>query len=226
MITAAEVKELVMGKGADLCGIAPVSRFSEAPQGFSPLDIYSGAKSVIVFLKRVPSGSLFAESCVPYTHVNTMMMRLVDSLTLEISIGLEELGVKTVLIPTDDPYEWWNASSSTGKAILSLRHAAVLAGLGRLGRNGLLLNDRFGSMVQIGALLTDAVLSGDSPASYEVCPPGCSLCLDSCPVGALDGTSVTQALCRPLSVFVHEKGYVLKKCYMCRKVCPHSTGVM
>jgi len=34
-----------------------------------------------------------------------------------------------VLIPTDAPYEYWDSENQEGRAILSLRHAAMLAGL-------------------------------------------------------------------------------------------------
>ena len=37
MITNKEVKEIAYSLGADLCGIAPVERFKDAPTGFHPL---------------------------------------------------------------------------------------------------------------------------------------------------------------------------------------------
>ncbi len=109
-----------------------------------------------------------------------------------------------------------------GAVFLPLCH---LAGLGRLARNTLLINERFGNMIQIGAVLLDAELQGDPIASYEVCPPDCSLCIDVCPVGALDGETVVQKLCRPLACHGTERGFILKKCNRCRSVCPHALGI-
>ena len=71
-ISSEEIKEKVSNLGADLCGIAPVSRFKNAPHGFKPNDIYKPSKSVIVYAKRLPSEVLFAKSCIPYTHVNSL----------------------------------------------------------------------------------------------------------------------------------------------------------
>ena len=34
MITRENIKQLAHGLGADLCGVAPVARFAEAPKGF------------------------------------------------------------------------------------------------------------------------------------------------------------------------------------------------
>ncbi len=225
MITADDAKRLVLSAGADLCGIAPATRFSKAPKGFHPSDIYSACKSVVVFAKRLPASSAAAQSCVPYTIANTVIMQEVDLLTLDISRKMEQARLIAVPVPTDDPYEHWEAERSYGRAILSLRHAGYLAGLGVLGKNTLLINERFGNMMQLGAVLLDAELEGDPVATYEVCPEGCGLCLEACPAGALDGETVNQALCRPLSIFRNEKGYFLKKCYRCRAVCPNSTGL-
>jgi epoxyqueuosine reductase QueG len=225
MIDAPRVKSLIRAFGADLCGVAPVERFAGAPPGFRPTDVYGRCRSVVVFARKVPAESLFASSCIPYTHVNALVTQEVDALTLAAVRTLEELGIGVVPIPSDDPYEHWEPERSYGRGILSLRHAGHLAGLGVLGRNTLLINERFGNMIQIGAVLLDHELEGDPLATYEACPPACTLCLDSCPQGALDGETVDQALCRPLSNFRSQKGYVLKKCWACRRVCPSVLGL-
>ncbi|RJP66793.1 MAG: epoxyqueuosine reductase [Candidatus Abyssobacteria bacterium SURF_17] len=220
------MRQIITSLGADLCGIAHAGRFAGAPEGFKPIDIWDKCKSVAVFARRLPAQSLFAENCVPYTFVNTMMTQEVDRLTMQISLKLEALGIENVPIPSDDPYEHWEAERSYGRAILSLKHAAYLAGLGVLGKNTLLMNEQYGNMIQIGAVLLEADLEGDSLASYEGCPSGCQLCLESCPAAALDGDTVNQHLCRPLSNYRTEKGYILKKCYECRKVCPNALSIM
>jgi epoxyqueuosine reductase len=219
------IRQIAISHGADLFGVAPAERFAGAPAGFHPADVYGKTRSVIVFAKRIPPESLHAESCVPYTHCNTLAMQEVDRMTFLISSDLAALGINTVIIPTDDPYECWDEENMTGRAILSLRHAAELAGLGVLGRNNLLVNHRYGNMVQIGALLTDREIEPSPLAEYGTCPDGCRICIDTCPAGALDGTTVNQKLCRPLSIYRNEKGYVLKKCYNCRKDCPLATGI-
>lgn len=37
---SAKVKEMVFLKGAEVCGIADIERFSNAPQGFHPTDVF------------------------------------------------------------------------------------------------------------------------------------------------------------------------------------------
>jgi epoxyqueuosine reductase QueG len=220
-----EIKAIVAGLGADLCGIAPAERFSGAPEGFRPTDIYRDARSVVVFARRLPAQILFADNPVPYSRINNLMAEECDRLALELSLRLERAGVGAVAIPSDDPYEYWESERRYGRAILSLRHAGHLAGLGVLGKNTLLVNRDLGNMIQLGAVLVDAALEGDTVLDFDPCPPGCSLCMDECPKGALDGTTVNQTTCREISCYVNERGFVIKKCNTCRSICPNSLGI-
>jgi epoxyqueuosine reductase len=225
MLDSTKVKDMVKNSGADLCGIASVERFNQAPKGFHPIDIYKDCRSVIVFAKKLPEGPLFASSCVPYTLVSNFFALETDRLGIEISLQLGKLSVRAIPIPSDDPYEHWEPQRSYGRAILSLRHAGYLAGLGILGKNTLLMNEDYGNMVQIGAVLIDSELEGDPIATYEGCPENCKICIDSCPPKALDGVTVDQKLCRPLSCYRAEKSYILKKCNLCRRLCPNCSGI-
>jgi epoxyqueuosine reductase QueG len=223
---ASEAKSVAFDLGADLCGIAPVDRFSLAPKGFHPHDISPDCRSVLVFAKKLPAGSLFASSCIPYTYINRLITEEVDRLTLALSRRLESLGAVNVPVPSDDPSEYWEPERSYARGILSLRHAGHLAGLGVLGRNTLLINDKLGNMIQLGALLLNEELAADPLATYQACKENCNLCMRSCPQSALDGTTVNQQACRLLSTCKNERGFILKKCWECRKVCPNHAGIM
>ena len=106
-----------------------------------------------------------------------------------------------------------------------MRHAGHLAGLGALGRNTLLVNRDFGNMIQIGAVLVDIELEGDPVQEFDPCPPGCALCIDACPKRALDGVTVNQTACREVACFENERGFIIKKCNVCRSICPNSLGI-
>jgi epoxyqueuosine reductase len=80
-------------------------------------------------------------------------------------------------------------------------------------------------MIQLGAVLINDVLKADDLANYKGCSTDCQICLDSCPQEALDGITVNQKLCRQHSIYKTEKGYVLKRCNICRKVCPNAFGI-
>ncbi|EKQ53328.1 MAG: hypothetical protein B655_1295 [Methanobacterium sp. Maddingley MBC34] len=220
-----KIKSMAKDFGADLCGIASVKRFNDTPHGFNPLNIYSKCKSVIVFAKRVPAGSLSANSCVPYTHANNVATQEVDRIGFDLCQILEDSRIEAIPIPSDDPSEYWEEENQYAQGILSLRHAGYLAGLGVLGKNTLLINEKYGNMIQIGAVLVNLELESDPIATYTACLKECGLCIDSCPQKALDGLTVSQKLCRPLSNFVTQRGHVLKKCNLCRSICPNALGL-
>ncbi len=225
MIDAEKVKQIITNLGADLCGIASIDRFKDAPKGFHPTDIYPECKSVIVFIKRVPKSSIYTVNCIPYTYINNIVNKLIDELTINILYKLEEFRINCIPIPSDDPYEYWESENKYGRAILSLRHAGFLSGLGVIGKNTLLINDIYGNMIQIGAVLVDIELDTDPIATYKGCIDSCNICFESCPQHALNTETVNQALCRPLSNFKHEKGYTLMKCNTCRIKCPNAFGM-
>ena len=73
MLSSKEIKSIVFDLGADFCGIAAADRFCSAPKGFRPADVYSGCKSVVVFLKRMPPEVIKAENPVPYSHTADLL---------------------------------------------------------------------------------------------------------------------------------------------------------
>ena len=220
------VEQAAMSLGADLVGIAPVGRFADAPDGFHPRDIYADTASVIVIAVRVPSEPLFAQSRIPYTHLNSLCVYRVDLLVYDLARRLEHHKIRTVPLPSDDPSEYWDADREYARGVLSMRHAGVLAGLGKLGKNSLLINDRYGSMIQIGALLTPEIIDPSPMADYEVCAPNCRACINACPENAIENQSIIQKRCRSASSVPNARGFVIKKCFECRKKCPHVRGIL
>ena len=224
MISSRTIKKRISQCGADICGVAPAARFVDAPTGFRPRDIYPDCRSVIVFASYFPSSTLQAKTNAPYTFVRNKMVGKLDAISFQVSAELETEGGVSVPIPSADPYEYWDADRNHGRGILSLKHAGFLAGLGVLGKNTLLMNERFGNMIWLGAILVSVDLKPDPIASYEGCDSECTLCIDSCPQHALDGVTIDQKLCREHSnSYTNGGGFVLS-CNMCRKVCPYRAG--
>jgi len=224
MLDAAAVKSLAHSLGADRCGIASAERFQEAPGGFRPRDIFPECRSVVVFLKAMPAALTRAVNPIPYSSTAYLIYAELDRLGLALARALEQQGAAAIPLPCDVPYLHWDAAASHGMGILSLRHAAQLAGLGRLGRNTLLVNDDLGNMVYIGAVLADAELEADPPLEGSPCPEGCSLCQEACPERALVGQSVIQARCRPRSIVTVGHDFPIYHCHECRSNCPLSAG--
>lgn len=219
-----KIRGIFLSLGADLCGFANVDRFIDTPKGFRPTDVYADCKSVIVFGKALPKGIAKVNPRIIYQHFNSMGPAELDRIAYSAALEIEKLfNGFAVPIPADGPYDYWNEETLEGRGTISMKHAAVLAGLGTLGKNTLLINKQYGNMLSIGAVLTDLELESDILAE-EMCIKECHLCLDSCPVKALDGRTANQALCRPHAYENNSRGFSVVNCNKCRIVCPRSFG--
>ena len=113
------------------------------------------------------------------------------------------------------------------------RDAARRAGLGSIGKNGMLIVPGVGSNVVLGEIVTDVALAPTATASgagTDVCGP-CTSCLDSCPTDAFLAPHLLEAR-KCLSYLTIEKrgplapeeeaalGGRLFGCDVCQDVCP------
>ncbi len=100
MINSETVKKKAIQYGADICGIASINRFVDAPDGFHPCDIYPDCMSVIVYACHFPLSTLKAKTNTPYTLVRNTLVRKLDLLSFYLSDGLERDGITSVPIPS------------------------------------------------------------------------------------------------------------------------------
>ncbi len=112
------------------------------------------------------------------------------------------------------------------------RDAALKASLGILGDNGLLINEKYGSYVFIGEVITDIppeALGTISPAAQLKCK-SCGSCKKACPTGILRGEG-----CDCLSAITQRKGTLsdgeaelikasnmVWGCDICQDACPYN----
>lgn len=218
-----DIKQQTKLLGAKLCGIAPIERFNDAPKGFGPLDLFPQTKSVIAFAKQVPKSSLNLHTAIPYTLLEHITLEEINRISLEIVLYLESYRFNAVMVPSE-PYEYWDAEKKKGKGLMSLKHVAHRCGLGVWGNNHLLYNPHLGSLMKIGAVLTDAVLEADDMLKIKICKDNCMLCISKCPSGALSKDGVDQFKCRGYSQGKTAKGDSVYSCNTCRRVCPNVSG--
>lgn len=113
--------------------------------------------------------------------------------------------------------------------------AAVLCGLGVKGKNGLLINRKYGSFCFIGEIVTDALLPFDTPDGGGCLD--CGLCVEKCPGGALCDGAVDKSKC--LSDITQRKGDLsdtqismikdsgcIWGCDICQDVCPMNKNIL
>lgn len=221
MLNSKKVKEIMISLGADLCGIASIDRFSDAPEGYHPLDVFPSCKSVISFGCRFPIGTLFCNSHTPYTQVRNTITPKMDMIALNFCIEMERHGIACVPIQTNGSE--WDAKTNRWRSIISQKHAAQAAGLGTIGRHSLLITPEFGSMVWLGSVLCSKELKADDMKD-PVCD-NCNLCVEACPVKALDATEINQQACWDYAFGDDEEKQMWRiSCHKCRDICPHNFG--
>ena len=110
---------------------------------------------------------------------------------------------------------------------------AQRAGLGFIGRNGLLITKEFGSYVYLGEIITNLEFAPDVEVPFGC--GECTRCVTACPTGALLGDGRMNAQ-KCLSYQTQTKGYMPKEyrrkmghmiygCDICQIVCPYNKGV-
>ena len=114
-----------------------------------------------------------------------------------------ELKGRAMTVPVSYPLPM-TSETQGAVADVSMRHAAVAAGLAEFGRNNCVLHPRLGSRVIFTAVLTDLELPPAKERVTGVCDD-CGLCVDACPAGALDEEGRTDVLkclkvCQPYGV--------------------------
>ncbi len=110
------------------------------------------------------------------------------------------------------------------------RHLAYNAGLGFYGKNGMLINDDFGSWFFIGYILCDLDFEADNPLD-KTCI-GCNKCIENCPGGALGEKFHLDKCASHISqkkgdlteseIAILKKSGLIFGCDACQKVCPHN----
>ncbi len=219
-----EIRNAVISFGADVCGFASCERFSDFPSGFCPIDVYKECKSMISFGIALPKGLYDVPSRILYTHFNALSIQKVDDISFKIARYIEETcGGIAIPVPSDSPYEYWEKETLTGRGTISMKHAAVMAGIGTLGKSTLFLNEKYGNRLTLGLVLTNLSLESD-PLSKEICLPNCKKCIEECSVHAIEDMHVNQKLCRNNAYGETSRGFPTVECNKCRTVCPMRLG--
>ncbi len=136
-----------------------------------------GVKLSSVILKTIEGAPSFAY----FQHYRTANA-LLDSVAFRLSRQLEKEGFAAFPVA---------ASQSLGKnapylGVFPHKTAAVLSGLGFVGKSGLFLSTEYGSGVRLATVLTDMPVQRELPVLENGCGE-CTICMRACPAGAIYG---------------------------------------
>lgn len=162
-----------------------------------------------------------------YTGETVNLSRYAASLDYHIAIrGISE-GLISAL---KEKYPDVNAKGYGDHSPISEVSAALVGGLGVIGDNGLILNEKYGSYVFIGDIVTDIepqLLSAIPPKEVLTCHH-CGACLSACPTGILraEGNDCLSAITQRKGELTDSEAALMRKyntawgCDLCQSVCP------
>ncbi len=176
------LKKFCQDEGIDLFGVADINaiknEFRISPKTLQNLDkaVCLGtmlSRAVLSEIEELPTRLYFHH----YKIVNSFL----DQTALKLCNLIQKKGFSALAIPATQIIDW-----EKNTAHLSHRRLGVLAGLGWIGRNNLLVNEKLGSQFRLVSILTDMPLKIDKPSKKDC--GECRLCVKICPSGAIQET--------------------------------------
>ncbi|MBP3337761.1 MAG: epoxyqueuosine reductase [Clostridia bacterium] len=173
------IKEKALSIGAYDVGFCALPK---KIQGFEELNY---AVSVVVKLSPAVISGIGDSPTHTYFHHYRTVNAFIDRLTLEIGMLLDKEGYLYACVPASQTVDRGNFTG-----LFQHKTAAVLSGLGTVGKSGLFLSEKYGPAVRLGTVLTNADLSDgfSQKTSRDACK-NCRICVDSCPALAIKGES-------------------------------------
>ena len=183
-----QIKEISARHNFPVFGIARSSRIENAPLGYRPSDLLPSAKSMMCLGVPFPKGIFKSKARANemYWRGAAIYYRNFDAIILELARIIEEDGETAVPVFGCFPYDLKDRGDFWG--YVSLVKMAEAAGLGNIGKNGLLFNSSYGPRLLLGGLLTTASLREIAWPEKDdgKCPDDCFVCQEACPAKAIE----------------------------------------
>lgn len=118
-------------------------------------------------------------------------------------------------------------------APFSFKYAAVNAGLGWIGKNDVVITEKYGPRVRLSAILIDHPFTYGQRIIRSKCPDSCRKCVEACPYDALHDVKweiealrndiIDYKLCNQKRSLYLEKHGRKNACGLCMAACPVGT---
>ena len=185
------IKDTAMKNGMDLCGFASIDRFDGGPESRHPSKVLPGCKSVIVIAARILDGIVqanfraFEDGREDLKGLwGTYGYAMLPNFALTYACYAVAQFIERTFGEVATPL---STGPMTNGTQISIRHAAVAAGLGEFGWMSIVLTPQFGPRNRFGVILTTAEIEPDPMYNGpQLCDPSaCTICTDCCPTNAI-----------------------------------------
>lgn len=170
-----QVKKAAQFFGADLVGITRINMrwiYANGRRDLEPLELPEGVTNAIVMAVEMDPLAIATSPKAPAAAATGLGYSKMAFIASSLAEFIRNLGYITI-----------PAGNDTGLSV----PLAIDAGLGQLGRNGLLITPEYGPRVRLFKVFTDLPLIPDQPIDFgvtEFCS-GCNLCAEACEVDAI-----------------------------------------
>jgi len=205
-----EIKNFLLRFGVKIVG------FGDVPKEVSILEIEEKFPRAIVFAYPLSKSVLETikdrPTLIYKQHYKTVNW-LLDQTAYHLIRFIEDQGNRAVAIPASQTIDW-----ETQKGHISHKLLAKEAGLGFIGRSGLIIHPKFGAQVRYSSILTDLDFTPDEVIEDDC--GECKKCIEVCPAEAITEDGVDLSLCiEKLKEFSKIRGIGQYICGVCVKVC-------
>jgi len=155
-----------------------------------------GPRYLVVLAVAHSRGTLNSRNNPVQQYDTLFAYREAGDLAHRLSREIEDEGYLGVTVPVYMPMDMLGEGKGM-RGEICWRRAGVAAGLGFYGKNGLLITEEFGPLVRLGGVLTNYPLQEQVAAdvSQKSKCGSCTLCLESCPSGALEPFGINKKKC-------------------------------
>lgn len=194
-----KVKQMAIFLGANRVGIAKLNRkwvYEETCRNMYDADPPQTKKIVFKDVQEpeeteteliIPEGVQYAVvTIIDLNRILTQVGPASLATSIATNMAYSRMGITDIALAEAIRMMGYNAIPCKNGTALSIP-LAIDAGLGQLGRNGLLITPEYGPAVRIGKVLTDMPLVPDRPIDFgvtEFCQ-SCKKCAEHCPAGAI-----------------------------------------
>lgn len=219
-----KIEALGKGLGAAQVGFADLSSLENG------LNLgYPGAVSVVVRLSKGILAQIEDAPTATYFSHYRIVNRLIDEITLRVALALEEGGAMTLVVPASQSLPSVKGENPY-RGLFAHKTAAVLAGMGWIGKSALFIHRDYGPAVRLGTVLTDAPLDTVAVLAESECG-SCQACVKACPAMSIEGKLWKPGMERSQLIDARSCSEHMKEAYqhigrgsvcgLCMVNCPH-----
>lgn len=190
--------------------------FAKVPDDIRMIEIEKGLPNAIVIgyhLSKTVLETIKDRPSLIYKHHYKTQNWILDQTAYHLVHFIEDMGNQALAIPASQTIDHEQRTGHLSHKIL-----AEAAGLGYIGRSGLLIHPLYGAQVRYVSVLTDLIFAPDS--KFEGSCQSCKKCINACPAEAIDEKGVDLDRCiSKLREFSRIRGIGQFICGVCVRVC-------